>query len=53
VVIQEEIGIVEADIEQIKQDVDQKIKNVLDGESYARFEDYGNMNTVQNPDSDK
>ena len=39
-----------SDIEQ-QADVDQKIKNVLDGESYAS-EDYGNMNTVQNPDSD-
>tara|TARA_R110000824_G_scaffold346847_1_gene533700 strand:+ start:463 stop:945 length:483 start_codon:yes stop_codon:yes gene_type:complete len=36
-----------SDIEQ-QADVDQKIKNVLDVESLAS-EDYGNMNTVQNP----
>jgi hypothetical protein len=39
-----------SDIEQ-QADVDQKIKNVLDEESLAS-EDYGNMNTVQNPDLD-
>jgi|TARA_B110000438_G_scaffold210877_1_gene202932 hypothetical protein len=39
-----------SDIEQ-QADVDQKIKNVLDVESLAS-EDYGNMNLIQNPDSD-